>query len=137
MSARHGIWLNLPVKDLRASVEFFRSLGFGFEPARPGEDGACLVIAENARAFLHPESKFRTLTPNAICDTGRYTEVLIGISAPSREKVDEIVRKAVRGGGMIYKEPDDRGSTYAHGFQDLDGHIWEVVATEPATADGR
>ena len=132
MSANSRVTLNLPVKDLKASIEFFRSLGIAFDPHHTGDEGACLVIGENIHARLVPESRFRRSTPNAVCDAQRFSEVTIGISAPTRERVDEIVRAAVRGGGMIFRGPDDHGTKYTHGFQDLDGHVWEVMTTEPA-----
>jgi predicted lactoylglutathione lyase len=130
------IFVNLPVKNLKASMEFFTKLGFTFNAQFTGDDAACLVIGENIYAMLLPEARFRTFTPNAICDTNRFTEVLLGVSAESRAKVDEIVRNAVRGGGMIYKEPEDRGFMYGHGFQDLDGHIWEVFTMDAPAKQG-
>jgi len=124
------IYVNLPVKDLKASMDFFARLGFGFDPGSTGDDGACLVIGENIHALLVPERRFRMLIPNAICDTNRATEALLRFTVGTRARVDEIVRNAVRGGGMIYKAPEEQGSLYGHGFQDLDGHIWEIVTAE-------
>jgi predicted lactoylglutathione lyase len=130
------IYVNLPVKNLKSSMEFFTKLGFGFDPQHTGGDAACLVIGENIFVMLIQEAKFRTFTPNAVCDTNRFTEALVCITAESRDRVDEIVRSAVRGGGMIFKAPEDHGFMYGHGFQDLDGHIWEVITTEPAPKPG-
>ncbi|MEP0873909.1 hypothetical protein NDA01_29815 [Trichocoleus desertorum AS-A10] len=79
--------------------------------------------------------KFKTFTPNAICDATKSTEVLTCLSMESREKVDEMVRNAIAAGGTTYKEPQDHGFMYAHGFQDLDGHIWELVYMEPSPVD--
>jgi uncharacterized protein len=137
VSAPTRIFVNLPVRDLKASVDFFTRLGFGFDQGFTGDDAACLVIGENIHALLVPERRFRMLIPNAICDTNRATETLIRFTAGTRARVDEIVRNAVRGGGMIYKEPEERGTLYGHGFQDLDGHIWEIVTTEPAPPPAR
>jgi hypothetical protein len=71
------------------------------------------------------------ITPKQICDSTKNTEVLVCLSAGSREEVDEIVRKAVAAGGTTYNEPQDHGFMYGHGFQDPDGHIWELAFMEP------
>jgi predicted lactoylglutathione lyase len=137
MTAPTRITVHLPVRDLKASMDFFSHLGLSFDPLLSGEDGACLVIGENIHAMLLSERRFRTLIPNAVCDTNRATEVLLSFSVGTRARVDEIVRSAVRGGGMIYNAPEERGAGYGHGFQDLDGHIWEVVTTESAPERAR
>ncbi len=124
------IYVNLPVKNLKASTDFFAKLGFSIEGKFSDDTAACLVIGENIHAMLLTEAKFRTFTPNAICDTNRFTEVLVCITVGSREMVDAMVRKAVGAGGMIYKAPEDHGFMYGHGFQDLDGHIWEIIAID-------
>ncbi len=128
------IYINLPVKNLEASKEFFKKLGLSFDAQFTDDTAACLVIGENIYAMLLTEAKFRTFTPNAICDTNRFTEVLVCISVERRELVDEMVKKAVAGGGMIFKAPEDYGFMYGHGFQDLDGHIWEVIAFEKSAS---
>lgn len=137
MTAPTQIFVNLPVRNLKASMEFFSRLGFSFDPQFTDDDGACLVIGENIFAMLLTEAKFLSFTPNAICDTNRATEALVCFTVGSRERVDEIVRNAVRGGGMIYKAPEDHGHMYGHGFQDLDGHIWEVYTMDAAADRGR
>ncbi len=82
--------------------------------------------------MLLTHEKFKTFTPNAICDAKTSTEVLVCLSAESREAIDDRVRKAVAAGGTTYKEPQDHGFMYGHGFQDLDGHIWELMYMEPS-----
>ena len=82
--------------------------------------------------MLLTEVKFKTFTPKEICDATKNTEVLVCLSFESRERVDEMVRKAVGAGGTTYNEPQDYGFMYGHGFQDLDGHIWEVIYMEPS-----
>ena len=81
--------------------------------------------------MLLTEETFQTFTPKQICDAGKFTEVLLCLSLETRAKVDEMVAKAVAGGGSTYNEPQDHGFMYAHGFQDLDGHIWELVCMDP------
>ena len=121
------MFVNLPVRDLKASIAFFEKLGFSFNPQFTDETASCMVISENSNyAMLLTYEKFKEFTPYAICDAKNITEVLIALDCKSREEVDEMVRTAVTAGGKNYKEPQDLGFMYSHGFQDLDGHIWEV-----------
>ena len=82
--------------------------------------------------MLLTEAKFQSFSPKPICDASRSTEVLIALSCESREQVQEMVRKAVAAGGTTYSEPKDYGFMLQHGYQDLDGHIWEVFYMEPS-----
>ena len=126
------IFVNLPVKDLNKSVAFFTKLGFTFNPQFTDETATCMIVAEDIYVMLLTEPKFRTFTPKAICDATKNTEVLVALSCDSRGEVDELVRKAVSAGGSTYNKPQDHGFMYAHGYQDLDGHIWEVFFMEPS-----
>jgi uncharacterized protein len=126
------IFVNLPVKDLKKSMEFFVKLGYTFNAQFTDETAACMVIAEDIFAMLLTEAKFKGFTPNAICDARKSTEVLVALSCDTRDQVDETVRKAVAAGGNTYNKPQDHGFMYGHGFQDLDGHIWEVFFMEPS-----
>lgn len=128
------IFVNLPVKNLERSMAFFTRLGYTFNPQYTNEEAACMVVSGNIFVMLLTEDKFKTFTPKSICDTDKYTEVLICLSAESRENVDETVGKAVAAGGSIYNEPQDCGFMYGHGFQDLDGHIWELFYKAPGNA---
>jgi len=129
------IFVNLPVKDLQQSIAFFANLGFQFNPQFTDETATCMIVSENIFVMLLTREKFQTFTPNAICDTTQSTEVLTCLSVERREKVNEMVREAVAAGGKTYNEPQDHGFMYAHGFQDLDGHIWELVYMEPSATD--
>jgi predicted lactoylglutathione lyase len=126
------IFVNLPVKDLKKSMEFFTKLDFTFNPQFTDETAACMVVSEDIFVMLLTQDKFKTFTPKAICDATKSTEVLVCLSCESRDKVNEIVRKAVATGGTTYNEPQDHGFMYGHGFQDLDGHIWELMYMEPS-----
>jgi uncharacterized protein len=125
------IFVNLPVKSLKKSIEFFTALGYTFNEQFTDETATSMIISDDIFAMLLTEDKFKTFTPKEICDTNKYTEVLVALSLESREKVDEMVRKAVAAGGTTYNEPQDHGFMYAHGFQDLDGHIWEIFYMDP------
>lgn len=126
------IFVNLPVKDLAKSMTFFKGLGFSFNQQFTDETAACMVVSGDIFVMLLTEAKFKTFTPKPICDATKSTEVLVCLSCESRPKVDEMVRAAVSGGGSTYNDPQDHGFMYAHGFQDLDGHIWELVFMEPS-----
>ena len=125
------IFVNLPVNDLGRSVEFFTALGYEFNQQFTDETATCMIVADDIFVMLLTYDKFRTFTPNEICDATKSTEVLVCLSCESRGEVDQMVRKAVAAGGRIYNEPQDHGFMYAHGFQDLDGHIWELVHMQP------
>ena len=125
------IFVNLPVKDLNKSIEFFTKLGFSFNQQFTDETATCMIVTDDIFVMLLTVEKFKTFTPNEICDAKKYTEVLVCLSLESRPKVDEMVRKAVAAGGATYNEPQDHGFMYGHGFQDLDGHIWELIYMEP------
>jgi uncharacterized protein len=126
------IFVNLPVKDLKRSMGFFGKLGFAFNSQFTDETAACMVVSDDIYAMLMTQDKFKTFTPKQICDATRSTEVLVCLSTDSREEVNELVRKAVAAGGTTYHEPQDHGFMYGHGFQDLDGHIWELAFMEPS-----
>ena len=121
------IFLNLAVKDLKRSIDFFTKLGFYFNPQFTDEYATCMIIAENIFAMLVTEQRFKEFTKKEICNAHKNTEVLIAIDADSREKVDEMVKTAVDAGGSIYMEPQDHGWMYGHSFADLDGHQWEIM----------
>jgi len=120
------IFVNLPVKDLPKSIDFFTKLGFTFNPKFTDETATCMIIGKNIFAMLLMEARFKEFTKKPISDAKASTEVLIAIDAESREAVDEMVKKASEAGGNIYAEPQDHGWMYQHCFADLDGHQWEV-----------
>jgi uncharacterized protein len=126
------IFVNLPVKNLGKSVEFFTKLGFKFDPQFTDQTATCMIVADDIFVMLLTEAKFKLFTPKKICDATQSTEVLICLSCESRGKVDEMVNCAVAAGGTTYNEPQDHGFMYGHGFQDPDGHIWELMFMEPA-----
>jgi predicted lactoylglutathione lyase len=126
------IFVNLPVKDLKRSMEFFTELGYQFNAQFTDETAACMIVSEDIYIMLLTHPKFKEFTPKAICDATKSTEVLVCLSCESREKVDILVRKAVAAGGTTYAEPKDYGFMYQQGFQDLDGHIWELIYMEPS-----
>jgi predicted lactoylglutathione lyase len=127
------IFVNLPVKDLHRSVEFFTALDFTFDPQFTDENATCMIVGENIFVMLLVESFFKSFTHKDICDATKSTEVIVCLSLESREKVDEMISKAVAAGGATPNQSKDHGFMYQHGFQDLDGHLWELIYMEPST----
>jgi predicted lactoylglutathione lyase len=127
-----NIFVNLPVKDLQKSINFFTALGYTFNPQFTDATATCMIISDNIFAMLLIHEKFKFFSTNEICDTSKATEVLTCLSMESREEVIDIVKKAVAAGGSTYKEPMEMGFMYGHGFKDLDGHIWEHMWMDPA-----
>ncbi|MGZ8288705.1 MAG: VOC family protein [Telluria sp.] len=122
------IFVNLPVKDLNKSKEFFAALGYLFNPQFTDENAACMVISEDSiYAMLLTEDFFKTFTNKKIANAREVTEVLTCLSCESREEVDGLVAKALAAGGKAPRAAQDHGFMYAHGFEDLDGHIWELA----------
>ena len=121
------MFVNLPVKDLKKSIGFFTKLGFTFNPQFSDETATCMIVSEDIFVMLLTHDKFKSFTPKAICDATKSTEVLVCLSCESRENVDDMARQAVDAGGTTYNQPQDHGFMYGHGFQDLDGHIWELI----------
>jgi predicted lactoylglutathione lyase len=121
------IFVNLPVKDLNKSIEFFTSLGYSFNPQFTNEQGAALIISDNIFFMLLTEPFFKSFIKKEIADATKVAETINCISVESREAVDEIVRKAVAAGATVPNDKQDYGWMYGHGFQDLDGHLWEFT----------
>lgn len=121
------IFVNLPVKDLPRSVAFFTTLGYTFNPQFTDENATCMVIDEHIYVMLLVEPFFQTFTPKPISDAHASTEVLVCLSCDSREAVDALVAKAVAAGGKTPNPPKDYGFMYGHGYEDLDGHLWELM----------
>ncbi|AFH50900.1 Hypothetical protein IALB_3197 [Ignavibacterium album JCM 16511] len=127
---KRQIFVNLPVKDVKRSMNFFSQLGFSFNMQFTDDKAACLVIGENIYAMLLHEKFFKTFTKKELADATKVTEVLIAIDVESREAVDSMIQKAVNAGGTIYSEPSDHGWMYQHSFADLDGHQWEIFYSD-------
>jgi uncharacterized protein len=122
-----NIFINLPVKDLNKSTNFFKELGFEFNPQFSDENTSSMIISDNIFALLMVEERFKEFSKKEIADTTSSAEAIFCLSAESREQVDEFVNKALAAGGKSYSDPQDHGFMYGWGFQDLDGHIWEIV----------
>jgi predicted lactoylglutathione lyase len=127
------IFVNLPVKDLQQSMNFFSQLGYTFNQQFTNEKAACMVISEDIYAMLLTEPFFEGFIPGkTIADTSKTKEVLVCLSSDSKEAVNSLVDKAVAAGANEFKEPQDHGFMFLRSFEDLDGHIWEIMWMDPA-----
>ena len=138
------IFINLPVADLARATAFYEAIGAVKNPQFSDETGSCMVFSETIHTMLLTHDKFRQFTPKKIADARTSTEVLICLSADSRNDVDAIVGRAKAAGGGVDPGPkQDYGFMYGRSFEDPDGHIWEVAwmdveaaaKVQPATAD--
>ena len=130
------IFVNLPVNDLDASKKFFTGLGYSINAQFSDENAASVVISDTIVAMLLTKPFYSTFTKKEIADATTTSEVLICLSAESREKVDELVDKAIASGGSASGETQDYGQMYGRAFDDPDGHTWEIMWMDPAAIQG-
>jgi len=122
------VFINLPVRDVRKSTEFYLSLGATKDDRFSDETGSCIVFSDTIFVMALSHEKFRQFTPKEIADARRSTEVLVAMSCDSRDEVDEMIERAVSAGGKADPGPkQDYGFMYGRSFEDLDGHIFEVM----------
>ena len=132
MGSGRKIFVNLPVKNLDKSVEFFTKLGFTFNAQFTDKNATSMIVGEDIYVMLLVEEYFRTFTKKSIADTSKSAEAIFALSAPDRQGVDDLVNKAMAAGAATHNEKQDHGFMYGWGFQDLDGHLWEVFYMDPA-----
>ncbi len=129
------IFVNLPVKDLPASVAFFRAVGFDFDEKFTDESCACMVVSDQAYVMLLDESRFTDFTTKPVANAHACTESILCVSAESREAVDAFAQAALDAGASPAREAMDHGFMYARSFHDLDGHLWEVMWMSPEAVE--
>lgn len=124
------LWINLPVKDVKRSKDFFTKLGFSFNTkhGNTGHSASILVGTKNIIVMLFEESVFKSFTNNGLTDTKQSSEVLFSFDAESRKEVDDMAAKVKAAGGTLYSEPkENQGWMYGFAFIDLDGHRWNML----------
>jgi uncharacterized protein len=129
------IFVNLAVKDLQRTIAFFTALGFEFDPRFTDEQATCMIVSEDAYVMLLVDERFKDFTKKAIADSTTATEVIVALSAESREQVDELADKALRAGGSPANDPMEMGFMYGRSFHDPDGHLWELIWMDPAALE--
>jgi uncharacterized protein len=130
------MFVNLPVKDLTKSVDFFTKLGFQFNAQFSDDRAACLVVSDEAYVMLLAEPFYKTFTSKEVVDAATQNEAIIALSADSRAEVDTVVRTALAEGGHPASDPISDGPMYGWSFQDRDGHLWEVIYMDPSAISG-
>ncbi|MFD1031030.1 VOC family protein [Metaplanococcus flavidus] len=121
------LFVNLPVKDLDKSMTFFSDIGFEFNEQMTDKNAACLIVGPNMFVMLLVEEFFKTFSKKQLADPRTSTEVIISISTDSRAGVDELVNDALSAGGTVSNDKMDNEFMYGWSFEDIDGHLWEVM----------
>jgi predicted lactoylglutathione lyase len=121
------IFVNLPVKDLNETVDFFTKLGFAFNPQFTDENATCMIVNNDIFVMLLVEKFFKTFTKKELCDTTKDTEVIVALSTETREKVDQMINKVIEAGGKEHRKPQDHGWMYGRSFEDINGHLCDVI----------
>jgi uncharacterized protein len=130
------IFVNLPVADLQRSRAFVEALGAVNEPKFTDETAACMKFSDTIFVMILTHEKFSQFTPRPIADAKAESEVLLCLSADSRESVDATVERAVLAGGAADPSPkQDYGVMYGRSVTDPDGHIWEIMWMDAAAAE--
>lgn len=127
------LFINLPVADLPRSLAFWQALGYKLNPQFEGESCGCVILSEEILMMVMTHDSFLKFSPNAICDTTKFNEVLFCLCCDSRQKVDDMVAKAVAAGGKVFEEAEDHGFMYTHSFIDPDGHGWGLASMNAMT----
>lgn len=130
------LFVNIPVRDVQRSIEFFEALGFSFNPQFTDATATCMLVGEDAYFMLMVRDRFAGFARRPIGDPGTETSALFAVSVNSRAEVDEMVQKAVAAGGSPALEANDHGFMYQWSFYDIDGHHWEVFWMDPAAMQG-
>lgn len=125
------LYVNLPVSNVQKTKTFFSSLGFHFEPKFSNDDAICMIIADDIYVMLLAEPFFKRFIKKDISNAKHSTEVLLCLSCSSRQEVDALTDKALSAGGKLARDAQDLGFMYSQAFEDLDGHIWELMHMDP------
>jgi predicted lactoylglutathione lyase len=121
------IFVNLPVKDLKRSIEFFTKLGYTFNAQFTDDNATCMILGDNLFVMLLTEKFYLTFTDKSIADTSKVVESNVCLSCDSKAQVDDLISRAKAAGARIPRPAQDHGFMYGNGYEDLDGHHWELV----------
>lgn len=125
-----SIFVNLPVKSLTKSVEFFTELGFKFNPQFTDETSTCMIINDTVYVMLLEHSKFQGFIDKPIAPS-TSTEAILAFACESPDEVRQLSEKAIAMGARKLNEPEDHGFMFSWGFEDLDGHLWDLFWMNP------
>ena len=120
------IYVNLPVKDIQKTKDFWTKLGFTINEQFSDEKAACVVLNDNTFVMFLTEEYFQTFSERPV-PKGDTTQVLVAIGLDSREEVDQVVNAAIANGATQHEKPQDYGWMYQNSFWDINGHGWNVT----------
>ncbi|WP_280806115.1 VOC family protein [Aurantimicrobium minutum] len=126
----NSLFVNLPIANLKKSVEFFTELGFTFNPQFTDEQSTCMIVSDNIFVMLLEHAKFESFIEKKIASRDT-TEAILALSCDSAEEVKTLTEKALAMGAHKLNEPEDMGFMFSWGFEDLDGHLWDVFWMNP------
>jgi predicted lactoylglutathione lyase len=121
------IFVNIPVRDLKASMAYYKAIGFDHNPQFTDDSAACIVIDENIFAMVLTHQRFADFSPLPIPDAKKGVQALYALSRESREAVDAIAEAGLKAGGSEFRPAQDMGFMYSRAIADVDGHVWEYV----------
>lgn len=121
------IFINIPIRNLAASMAYYKALGFDHNPQFTDETAACIVISETIFVMVLTHDKFKQFSSNPIPDPKAQTQALYALSRDSRDAVDAIAEAGLAAGGSEYRPAQDMGFMYSRAIADVDGHVWEYV----------
>ena len=125
------IYVNLPVKDIEKTKEFWTNVGFSINEQITDEKAVCVMLNDNIQVMFLTEEFFETFSERPV-PKGDTTQVLVAIGLDSREEVDQVVNAAVASGAYQQEEPQDHGWMYQNSFWDINGHGWNVIYADPS-----
>lgn len=132
------IFVSLPVTDVKRATAFYEAVGAIRNPQFSDDNTSCMVISETIFVMLSTHDKIRQFTPRPILDARAGSQVLLCLSAESRNEVDDVVGKAEAAGGGADPSPKEEFDfMYGRSFEDLDGHMWGVTWVDMATVPAR
>jgi predicted lactoylglutathione lyase len=126
------MFVNLPIENLKRSVDFYTALGFEFNPQFTSEDSTCMLVNENCFVMLLEKQRFAEFVDKEIADNTKTVSALFALSFESADAVQEFCEKAFALGARKTREPQDLGFMFSWAFEDLDGHIIEPFWMDPA-----
>ncbi len=125
------VFINLPVKNLDKTIDFFTQLGYEFDAQFTNENATCMIVNDAISVMLLVEPFFQTFMKKEVCDTARSAEMILALTVESRAEVDAYMDKVLRAGGKEPREATDHGWMYQRSFEDINGHLWEVFWMDP------
>ena len=130
-----SIFINMPIANLKRSVDFFTGLGFTFNPQFTSEDTTCMLVGPNIFAMLLERDRFTGFIDKPVADSSS-SEVILSLGCESPDEVRKLAEAAFALGARKVNEIDDKGFMISWGFEDLDGHLWDLFWMDPKHVEG-